>query len=56
MYYEEKIVRGRLMYRYTPDGKFKTVKGDRGAAVRSLLRLTIPERIKIFTLIQEVTK
>ncbi|MBD3351720.1 MAG: hypothetical protein GF364_09570 [Candidatus Lokiarchaeota archaeon] len=49
MYYEEKVIDGRLMYRIDPKGEWAPVKGAKAIAVSTLSLLTDDERKEVLS-------
>lgn len=49
MYYEEKLIDGRLMCRTKPGGEWRPVISDVATAVNLLAHLTDDERVSVFS-------
>lgn len=50
MYYEEKFIDGRLMYKIAPKGAWKPVLNSVGIVANQLLRMSEENRMKVFSL------
>lgn len=48
MYYEEKIIDGKLHCRITPDGEWRRIHGEKANAVSNLLLLSDQQRLDVF--------
>jgi len=48
MFYEEKIINGKLFSRTTPTGEWRLVKGIKADAIHALVLLTDEQRLSVF--------